>query len=333
MLEPGRKFAQGNGKYRYSINGQEKEIELNENITTAEYWEYDSRIGRRWNVDPVIKPWQSPYSCFSNSPIVRVDPNGDDDYFDAKVNYLGSDKVGTAVRIISNPINEIKNLFTKDGSTINKAIAQKNSQVLSNLIKGNTPKDLIRKATLLNGVVNHYSKDAGIKGVVTPSMLDNEDSPAFTQGESNTHFNVLFSGDRKIVDNYNNIVNILYHEKLHQDDDRNEKKLKYFSDHAEIYINQINHNTFKGMSQNTQSGTIRSTMNYILNEAFNTATDPAGNDYGNNQQAANGLIEKLNIAIKSTGYQVTVGSIGSLNLYKNKKLISTVEMKKLKNPN
>jgi len=182
-------------------------------------------------------------------------------------------------------------------------------------------------------VVNHYAKDAGIKGVVTPSMSDNEDSPAFTQGESNTQYNVLFSGDRKIVDNYNNIVNILYHEKLHQDDARSGKKLKYFSDHAEIYINQINHSSFKGMSQDVQSGTIQSAMNFILNEAFGTATDAAGNDYGDNQQAASGLIEKLNTAIKSAGYQVTVGGIGSLNLYKDKKLISTVEMKELKNPN
>jgi Metallopeptidase toxin 2 len=332
MAMPGRKYSAANG-YKYGFNGQENDKELNESIITALYWEYDSRLGKRWNVDPVIKPWQSPYSCFSNSPIVRVDPNGDDDYFDAKGNYLGSDKVGAAVRIISNPTSEIKNLFTKDGSTINKAVAQKNSQVLSNLIKGDDSKDLMRKVTLLNGIVNHYAKDAGIKGVVTPSMTDNEDSPAFTQGESNTHYNILFKGDRKIVDNYNNIINILYHEKLHQDDDRNEKKLNYYSDHAQIYINQINHSSFKGMSQDAQSGTIRSAMNYILNEAFSTATDPAGNDYGNNQQEANSLIEKLNIAIKSTGYQVTVGGIGSLNLYKDKKLISTVEMKELKNPN
>ncbi|MBP6024917.1 hypothetical protein [Ferruginibacter sp.] len=69
-----RKFS--SNKYRYSINGQEKETELNENITTAMYWEYDSRIGRRWNVDPVIKYWESPYACFNNSPIFIADPSG-----------------------------------------------------------------------------------------------------------------------------------------------------------------------------------------------------------------------------------------------------------------
>jgi hypothetical protein len=78
MIEPGRKFVQGVKKYRYSINGQEKETELNENITTAEYWEYDSRLGRRWNIDPKPKVWESPYMCFGANPISNTDPNGDD---------------------------------------------------------------------------------------------------------------------------------------------------------------------------------------------------------------------------------------------------------------
>jgi hypothetical protein len=76
MLMPGRKYSNG-GSYRYSINGQEKESELNENITTALYWEYDSRISRRWNVDPVLKVWESPYLCFSGNPILMSDPDGD----------------------------------------------------------------------------------------------------------------------------------------------------------------------------------------------------------------------------------------------------------------
>jgi hypothetical protein len=78
MTMPGRKYQQGSAKYRYSINGQEKESELNENITTAEYWEYDSRIGRRWNVDPVLKVGESPYLTFGGNPVMYSDPNGAD---------------------------------------------------------------------------------------------------------------------------------------------------------------------------------------------------------------------------------------------------------------
>jgi hypothetical protein len=49
---PGRKFTQPNNSYRYGFNGQEKSDDVTVGNTTAMYWEYDSRIGRRWNVDP-----------------------------------------------------------------------------------------------------------------------------------------------------------------------------------------------------------------------------------------------------------------------------------------
>jgi hypothetical protein len=43
------------------------------------YWEYDSRIGRRWNIDPKSNASESPYACFRNNPINRVDIHGDKD--------------------------------------------------------------------------------------------------------------------------------------------------------------------------------------------------------------------------------------------------------------
>jgi hypothetical protein len=40
---------------------------------TAEFWQYDSRLGRRWNLDPVIKPSLSTFSTFANNPIIYKD--------------------------------------------------------------------------------------------------------------------------------------------------------------------------------------------------------------------------------------------------------------------
>lgn len=51
------------------------------NINTAEYWEYDTRLGRRWNVDPVVKHPESPYAVFANNPIWIVDFDGKDSIF------------------------------------------------------------------------------------------------------------------------------------------------------------------------------------------------------------------------------------------------------------
>ena len=76
-IMPGRQYSSSAG-YRYGMNGQENDNEVygTGNLTSAEYWEYDTRLGRRWNRDPVLKPWESPYACFSNNPIYYKDPRG-----------------------------------------------------------------------------------------------------------------------------------------------------------------------------------------------------------------------------------------------------------------
>ena len=90
----GRKYSQPNSSYRYGFNGQEKTPEIFEGSTTAMFWEYDSRIIKRWNPDPILKPWESPYAALGNNPIRMVDPNGADWYENNKTHkakyYKGS---------------------------------------------------------------------------------------------------------------------------------------------------------------------------------------------------------------------------------------------------
>jgi RHS repeat-associated protein len=90
--------------YRYGFNGQEKDDEVagNGNSYTATFWQYDTRLGRRWNVDPVYKSGISNYSVLSLNPIIMVDPGGDDDYYNLAGKYVGSDDASTCeLRIIS----------------------------------------------------------------------------------------------------------------------------------------------------------------------------------------------------------------------------------------
>ncbi len=78
MLMPEKKYqASATSSYRYGLNGQEKSTEINENSYTAEFWEYDSRIGRRFNLDPKPNTSISPYVAFENNPIWFGDPLGD----------------------------------------------------------------------------------------------------------------------------------------------------------------------------------------------------------------------------------------------------------------
>ena len=73
----GRSFS--STEYRFGFNTQEKTDEITGpgNHNTATFWEYDTRLGRRWNTDPVVKPWESLYACLSDNPIFYTDPKGD----------------------------------------------------------------------------------------------------------------------------------------------------------------------------------------------------------------------------------------------------------------
>jgi RHS repeat-associated protein len=105
MPMPGRNY-QSSSSYRFGFNGQEKDDEIAGagNIMTAEFWEYDSRTGRRWNTDPASseKPWMSSYHAFSNKPILNIDPNGatDSPVYDNDGNLLGTDDQGLSGKAI-----------------------------------------------------------------------------------------------------------------------------------------------------------------------------------------------------------------------------------------
>ena len=97
MVMPGRKYQAANGLYRFGFNGQEKDDEVSGpgNTNSALFWEYDTRLGRRWNLDPVVKAWESSYSCFSGNPIFFVDILGDNegDFYTKDGKHLGNDNI------------------------------------------------------------------------------------------------------------------------------------------------------------------------------------------------------------------------------------------------
>ena len=73
----GRSF--NSNSYKFGFNSQMKENEIygEGNTYSAEYWMYDSRLGRRWNVDLKPNPSISWYSTFAGNPIWYSDPMGD----------------------------------------------------------------------------------------------------------------------------------------------------------------------------------------------------------------------------------------------------------------
>ncbi|MES2430943.1 MAG: hypothetical protein V4556_08400 [Bacteroidota bacterium] len=96
----GRSYTSGN-EYRYGFNGQEKSEEIAGGLTTAMFWEYDSRIGRRWNVDPKPEISLSPYNCFGSNPIFYSD-------------YLGDKIKGANTTSANRAVSEIQGTFKGD---------------------------------------------------------------------------------------------------------------------------------------------------------------------------------------------------------------------------
>jgi RHS repeat-associated protein len=115
-----RSWSDSSFSYRFGFNGMESDDEVSGggNSYTAEFWQYDTRLGRRFNVDPVVNFHSSNYSCFSNSPIIFVDPNGNSDYYSQKGNYLGSDGTKETDIIVITNNKVVKNIWKTNKEAI-----------------------------------------------------------------------------------------------------------------------------------------------------------------------------------------------------------------------
>jgi hypothetical protein len=149
----GEKYRCRANKYRYGFNGQEKEKEItgSESHTSAEFWMYDTRLARRWEMDPKPNVSFSPYSCFQLNPIFYFDTKGDTvggdmesyntvkNYCVDKVNELGKsiegikDQIakapttGESVDALSNELNKMESEKSEFNAILEEYKALENS--------------------------------------------------------------------------------------------------------------------------------------------------------------------------------------------------------------
>jgi len=123
--------------YPSGFNGQERDDELAGvgNFNTALYWEYDTRLGRRWNVDPKLNASNSVYSTFNNNPIYYYDLLGDTvsrQGFSAKkiVKDLGK---GLNVKKGENPYSFDKNGHLREDKSKYEALSDDQKKVADNI--------------------------------------------------------------------------------------------------------------------------------------------------------------------------------------------------------
>ncbi len=101
MLMPGRTLSTED--YRFGFNGQERSDNLKGvgKMNTAKFWEYDTRLGRRYNLDPKPNAQLSSYCVFNDNPVKFTDVLGDV----VKLDGFSEKKI---LRILRNGINASK---------------------------------------------------------------------------------------------------------------------------------------------------------------------------------------------------------------------------------
>lgn len=168
MEMPGRSVG---SDYKYGMNGQMKEGETFEGAYSADYWTYDSRLGRRWERDPITYPWQSPYATFNNNSIYYADPHGleggpakPDFNFDISETNGGGDKGkngppqpqnGQKFRIVQ---RDFENVFDKVSDKIEKS---QRYTVYGNNQYYSYAKDNETNTTYVENIFNFNTGEAG----------------------------------------------------------------------------------------------------------------------------------------------------------------------------
>ncbi len=190
----GKDFFVENFGLRFGFNGQEKDNEVTGtgNSMTAEYWQYDSRLGRRWNVDPVIKIFESPYATFSNNPILLKDINGRDTAFadnQARTDFSQTySDINKAAQATQSKIDELKTRGIKKDWSPEKLNRKTNSLIsrLTELQKLKNSFDEIISSTtcfIYSTDVSQLDKDAGGH---TTQTGENEVTIVFPSGNQGT---------------------------------------------------------------------------------------------------------------------------------------------------
>lgn len=98
-------------RYRFGFNTQEQDNEVygKGNLNSAEFWMYDTRLARRWNLDPIDQISISNYATYKNNPLIFSDKSGD------KNTYV-MDNMGRIKLIDDNDGNPFDQMFFVKGS-------------------------------------------------------------------------------------------------------------------------------------------------------------------------------------------------------------------------
>ena len=195
--------------YRYGFNGQEKslEIDANGNSMTALFWQYDARIGRRWNTDPKAVPSQNPFATLNNNPIWHIDPLGDSSVIDNRGYIVYYDKNDKDLRVFMQQDGKLTPIGTLGGTIDANGwlgnLLTDNSKRADDIYNPITFKNFVKKNGRWDYKSLNESNKRVRKGELKAHIIgiafyrkDKETNPSGANPKEDTRF--LFSGEFRL---------------------------------------------------------------------------------------------------------------------------------------
>jgi Effector protein len=162
--------------YDFGFNTQMESPEILPGHTTAMYWEYDARIGRRWELDPKTVTGWSGYACLGDNPIMFNDVLGDTLRLNLRSGFLGLGK--------KTPLNFVDgDLYHTDGAAFKGELRGFSKAAYADLVKlndsnaGHEILSEIENSTIVIKLVK-----VGSHGMSEASFSSSELTVAYTPG-------------------------------------------------------------------------------------------------------------------------------------------------------
>ena len=145
-----------NEEYRFGFNTQEKSTEIGEDTYTAEFWQYDSKIARRWNNDPKPNISISVYAAFAGNPLMYNDVKGDTVTGDLISYNSIKSHVQNEILSLDNQINNLQNRIN-NRIAANRNVANQTNRLNSLTANRQEYQDILNEYTELENSTQTYN--------------------------------------------------------------------------------------------------------------------------------------------------------------------------------
>ena len=246
----------------YTFSAKERDSETGFSYFGSRYYSSDLSI---WlSVDPMSGkyPSLSPYVYCANNPVKLVDPNGEEmgDYFDQYGTFLGTDcKDDGKIHIIDREFwNQIGDNMSWEGNDGIRVISHDLASDEHNGIFSKKPSEANLSDESVVNIFEHYNQSAYSCLAMERGSSDKLDNGVFsglTTDHKQKKIKVRIDGNinSKVIDNYNEIINLLQHEEQHVEDRIHKIYGTDKQSEERAILRQIQHPTFAKTRESFQN--------------------------------------------------------------------------------